>query len=125
MQLDFICKLPYHVRRCVRVCKLFFVRSVCNFLDRVKRYLSKAGVILFADDTLLFLVVPSLDVLYKKIHNVVSEFLTFFHLNQLTLNFFKAFFIIFSRLSSSAGNDQITVRGNLMKRVAKTKYLGF
>ena len=44
----------------------------------MKHYLLEAGVILFADDTLLFLAAPSLDVLYNKIHNAVSEFLTFF-----------------------------------------------
>ena len=95
------------------------------FIDRVKHYLSEAGVILFADDTLLFLAAPSLDVLYNKIHNAVSEFLTFSQQNMLTLNFSKTFFMIFSRLSSSAGNDHITVQENVIKRVATTKYLGF
>ena len=94
------------------------------FIDRMKHYLSEAGVILFADDTLLFLAAPSLDVLYNKIHNAVSEFLTFCQQILLTLNFSKTFFMIFSRLSSSVGNDQIMVRGNVIKRVVKTKYWG-
>ena len=91
----------------------------------MKHYLSEAGVILFADDTLLFLAAPSFDVWYNKIHNTVSEFLTFSQQNLLTLNISRTFFMIFSRLSSSIGNDQIMVRGNVIKRVATTKYLGF
>ena len=91
----------------------------------MKHYLLEAGVILFPDETLLFLAVPSLDVLYNKIHNAVSEFLTFSQQNLLTLNFSKTFFMIFSRLLSSVGNDQIMVQGNVIKRVATTKYLGF
>ena len=33
--------------------------------------------------------------------------------------------MIFFRLPSSAGNNQITVRGNLIKRATTTKYLEF
>ena len=33
--------------------------------------------------------------------------------------------MIFFRLSSSVGNDQIMVRGNVIKRVETTRYLGF
>ena len=76
------------------------------------------------DDTLLFLGASSFDVLYNKIRNTVSEFPTS-HQNLLTLNFFKFVFMIFSRLSSSAGNDHMLVRGNVIKRIATTKYLGF
>ena len=94
------------------------------FIDRLKHYLSEANVILFADDTLLFLAAPSLDVLYNTIHNTVSEFLTFSQQNLLTLNFPKTLFMIFSRLLSSVGNDQTMVRGNVIKKVATTKYLG-
>ena len=57
----------------------------------MKNYLVEAGLILFADDTLLFLAAPLLDVLYNKIHNAVSEFLTFSQENLLTLNFSKTF----------------------------------
>ena len=62
-----------------------------NFVDPVKHYLSEVGVILFADGALIFLAAPSLDVLYNKIHNAVSEFLTFSQQTLLTLNFFKTF----------------------------------
>ena len=75
--------------------------------------------------SLLFSVGTSPDVLYNKIHNAVSEFLTFSQQHLLTLNFSITFFMIFSRLSSSVGNDQILARGNVIKRVATTKYLGF
>ena len=33
--------------------------------------------------------------------------------------------MIFSRISSSVRNDQIMVRENVIKRVTRTKYLGF
>ena len=91
----------------------------------MKHYRWEAGVILFADATLLFLAAASLDVLYNKMHNAVSEFLTFSQQNLLTLSFSKTFFMIFYRHSSSVGNYQIMVRGNVTKRVATTKYLGF
>ena len=68
-----------------------------------------------ADDTLLFLAAPSLDVLYNKIHNALFEFLTSSQENLLTLNFSKTLFMIFPRLSSSAKIDRITVRGNVIK----------
>ena len=51
--------------------------------------------------SLLLSVGTSPDVLYNKIHNAVSEFLTFSQQNLLTLNFSITFFMIFSRLSSS------------------------
>ena len=56
------------------------------FIDRVKYKLSEAGVILFANDTLLFLALPLLDDLYNKIHDAVPEFLTFSQQNLLTRN---------------------------------------
>jgi len=47
------------------------------FIDQVMHYLSEAGVILFADDTFLFLAPFSHAVLYNKTRKAVSEFLTF------------------------------------------------
>ena len=57
----------------------------------MKHFLLEADVILFADDTILFLAAPSFDVLYSKIHNAVSEFLIFSRQNLLTLSFSKTF----------------------------------
>ena len=94
------------------------------FIDWMKHYLSEANVILFADDTLLFLAAPLLDVLYNTIHNAVSEFLTFSQQNLLTLNFSKTLFMIFSRLLSSVGNDQTMVRGDDIKKSSNNKIFG-
>jgi len=95
------------------------------FIDRIKYYLSEAGIILFADDTLLFVAAPSVDLLFDKMIKAMTEFIEWADFNLLTLNYNKTNYILFPRISSIETNLELIINGNQIKRVKVTKYLGF
>ena len=58
-----------------------------TFIDRIKYYLSEDGIILFADDTLLLVAAPSVDLLFDKMIKAMTEFIEWADFNLLTLNY--------------------------------------
>ena len=87
--------------------------------------MSEAGIILFADDTLLLVAAPSVDLLFDKTIKAMTEFIEWADFNLLTLNYNKTNYILFSWISSIETNLELIINGNQIKRVKVTKYLGF
>jgi len=56
------------------------------YVDQIKYYLTEANIILFADDTLLFVARESLPCLFKKMETALYEFVSWADSNYLTLD---------------------------------------
>jgi hypothetical protein len=65
------------------------------FIDRIKYYLSEAGIIVFADDTLLLVDAPSVNLLFDKMRKALVEFIEWADFNLLALNYTKTNYIYF------------------------------
>ena len=59
------------------------------YIDHVKYYLSETNIIIFADDTLLFVACENLPSLFKKMEITLTEFVLWANSQYLTLNYGK------------------------------------
>ena len=71
------------------------------YVDQIKYYLTEAYIILFADDTLLFVGSESLPSLFLKIESALNEFVSWANPNYLTLSYSKTNYVVFSRIAST------------------------
>lgn len=83
------------------------------------------NIILFADDTNLFISDSCLTNLILRANNELCNISTWFKLNKLSLNIKKTNFILFdSRNKSLSNNVEIKIDNVKIERVAQTKFLG-
>ena len=82
--------------------------------------------VLFADDTSLFHAHTDFDTLIEEINEELQKITTWFHTNKLSLNKKKSNFIIFlpKGKKCSTENVKINIKGNEIKRVNFTKFVG-
>jgi hypothetical protein len=83
-------------------------------------------LVLFADDTNVFLVGKDLRVLKVEAEKTLKELSMWFACNKLTLSLEKTQFNVFHMKNKSIPDcwNSIEVQGNSIKRVGEAKYLG-
>ena len=86
------------------------------------------SLILYADDTNIFLANRSLSQLINIINGELKLISHWFQTNRLSLNVNKTNFIIFTspqkKYDLNIVTDQISINGTLIKQVQSTKFLG-
>ena len=80
------------------------------YVDYLKYYLSEANIIIFADDTLLFVACENLPSLFKKMEIALTEFISWANSQYLTLNYGKTNYILFSRIGSVRTDINLIVK---------------
>ena len=83
-------------------------------------------LILFADDTNIFISHKDLDPLIQIINSEISRLNSWFIANKLSLNLSKTNFIIFTKrkYDRSSVSNKITFDGGAIHQVSSTKFLG-
>ena len=93
-----------------------------NDISRCSEILS---IILFADDTNLFLCHKNLDTLEKTMNHELRKIASWLSANKLSLNIKKTHFIIFkSRGKKPNQNISVKINGQPIEQVKNTKFLG-
>ena len=87
------------------------------YIDYSKYYLSEANIIIFADDTLLFVACENLPSLFKKMEIALTVFISQADSQYLTLNYGKTNYILFSRIGSVQTDLNLIVKNNILNRV--------
>ena len=86
-------------------------------------YVSKLlKFILFADDTNIFRSGLDINVLCKEISDELDKLKTWFNVNKLSLNVLKTNYVVFEKHVNT--ETRLTIQGNVIEKVHKTKLLG-
>ena len=80
--------------------------------------------IIFADDTNVFLSGKKIPDLIQIMNNELGKLLQWLHVNKLSLNIGKTYFMVFSFNKSVAHKENVEIDGIVIKRVSCTKFLG-
>ena len=97
----------------------FFFNTYINDIADV----SKFDIKLFADDACLSYSCDNISKLQTEINNELKSINQWRKINKLSVNFSKSNYMIFSKKKINS-NIIITMEGNKLERVNKTKYLG-
>ena len=81
-------------------------------------------VILFADDTNIFLEGMSYNKIILEMNTELYKIETWLAANRLTLNVNKTHYMIFHRSRLKASHCNVILNDNIVKRVTSTKFLG-
>ena len=81
-------------------------------------------VILFADDTNIFLEGMSYNKIILEMNTELYKIETWLAANRLTLNINKTHYMIFHRSRLKASHCDVILNDNIVKRVTSTKFLG-
>ena len=80
--------------------------------------------ILFADDTNLFSSGKEIEALEANINSELSHISTWLKVNKLSLNIKKTHYMIFCKRKKVSSNVKLSIDGELINEVDKTKFLG-
>ena len=80
------------------------------YIDHLKYYLSEANIIIFADDTLLFVALENLPSLFKKMEIALTEFVSWAGSQYSTLDYGKKNYILLSRIGSVQTDINLKVK---------------
>ena len=90
-----------------------------------KYYLSEANIIIFADETLLFVACENLPSLFKKMEIALTECILWADSYYSTLNYSKTTYILFFRIGSVQTDLNLNVNNNIINRVKTSRYPRF
>ena len=112
--LEMLCGVP---QGSVLGPKLFilYINDVCNVSNLLK-------FVLFADDTNIFRSGLDNYILCKEMSDELDKLNTWFHVNKLSLNVLKTNYMVFGKYNDT--ETILTVQGNVIEKVHKTKFLG-
>jgi hypothetical protein len=96
---------------------LLYINDISNVSDLL-------NIILFADDTNLFLTGTDIDEMCRIMTTELTKLNIWFQVNKLSLNIQKTNFIIFGNKKCVNRNYNITIDGCNLERVLVTKFLG-
>jgi len=101
----------------VRSAKRFNIGTIVfsHYIDYLKYPLSEANIIIFADDTLLFVGFENLPSLFNKMEIALTEFVSWADSQFLTLNYSKTNYILFSRIRSVLTDLNLNVKTNIIE----------
>ena len=95
------------------------------YMNDISRCSEIISIILFADDTNLFLCHKNLDTLEKTMNHELRKIASWLSANKLSLNIKKTHFIIFkSRGKKPNQNISVKINGQPIEQVKNTKFLG-
>ena len=93
------------------------------YMNDITNTTSLLKLILYADDTNIFLSHPDLNSLYHIMNTELTHITDWFRANKLSLNVSKTNYMLFSSKTPSHYND-ITIDNNAIAQVHTTKFLG-
>jgi len=98
---------------------LIYINDIINVSETLQ-------LILFADDTNIFLSDANLDKLISTLNNELACMLKWFAVNRLSLNVSKTNFVLFcnSRKRHDKCKIKITFNGTVLEQVKYAKFLG-
>ena len=103
---------------------ILYINDICKITDKGK-------LVLFADDTNIFVAADSKEMAYDMANEVLLAVSNYMEVNLLHINVKKCCYMYFSpskRTSSDLDDDQnsqnLSINSKIIKRVSQTKFLG-
>ena len=94
------------------------------YINDLSNVSKKLFLILFADDSNVFITGKSIHELIINLNEELSKLVEWLHANKLSININKTHYVIFSLRKNTFSDENIYISNHVIKRVSKTKFLG-